>query len=284
MPLWRDSSSLVLDFDVSSILLSETRCLLRAPLTPEVTSGGAAALGMQVSLLDIAAAEPAMVACRPDWTATQDLSVHGTGRPLREGPVLIDARLVRAGKSTITVAANLYDAHGVEDFELLQRGIAGGTLTHTGKGLVTFARLPRAAAASAMQDYDPLRWMGQIRRRNHERPVGGSLQQRMGAQLIDPDNGVLELARTPYVSNAIGTIFGGAQATLLQLAAEAMRPGFVATDLQLHYLAQIRVGPVRTRGVVTRDAADHCVLDVELVDAGHRDQLLTLATLTLQRP
>ena len=63
-----------------------------------------------------------------------------------------------------------------------------------------------------------------------------------------------------------------------------MRPGLVATDLQLHYLSQVKAGPIRTTGTVRRDAGDHSVVAVEVVDAGNHDRLLTLATVTLQRP
>jgi len=86
------------------------------------------------------------------------------------------------------------------------------------------------------------------------------------------------------MSNSIGTIFGGAQAALLQFAAEAMRPGMEASDLQLHYLSQVKVGPARTLGSVSRDAADHSVVTVELRDAGNNNQLLALASVVLQRP
>jgi hypothetical protein len=52
---WRDSESFVLDLDIASVLVSPRRCLLRAPLSREVsTSWGAAALGLTVSLVDIA--------------------------------------------------------------------------------------------------------------------------------------------------------------------------------------------------------------------------------------
>ena len=101
---------------------------------------------------------------------------------------------------------------------------------------------------------------------------------------MDAPAGVAELDRTPYVANSVGTINGGAQAVLIEVAAESVHPGFVATDMQLHYLSQVRVGPARTVTTVLRTAPDHAVVSVDLVDAGHDDQLLALATVTLQRP
>ena len=284
MAAWRQSKSFVLDLDMTSMLVSATRCIMRAPLTPALsTKTGAASLGLLVSLLDIAASEPALAACRPDWTATQDLSLHATER-LSDGPVVVDAQLVRVGKKTITVAANVYDGHGADDFALLQSAIDEGTgPTLAAKGLLTFARIS-GASATGMDGYDPAHWLGKIRRRTFEHPPVGTLETRMGLQVVDAAAGVLELAPTRYVTNSIGTIFGGAQAALLQLAAEAMRPGLEATDVQIHYLSQVKVGPARTRGSVSRDAADHSVVTVQMSDAGNDNQLLAHATVLLQRP
>jgi acyl-coenzyme A thioesterase PaaI-like protein len=303
MEPWRESGSFVLDMDVSSLLVSRTRCLLHAPLSRGVsTRSGAASLGWIVSALDIAAADPALASCRPDWTATQDLTVHATGR-LVDGPLVVDAQLVRVGKKTITVATNVYDGHGVNELEPLRRAIDGGGAAAPGlrspaeqpqrastdgptlsaRGLVTFARIP-AASAAGMDDYDPGKWLGQIRRRTCDRTPTGTLQARMGLRIVDAASGVAELPRSRYVTNSIGTIFGGAQATLLQLAAEAMRPGLEATDLQIHYLSQAKAGPARTLGGVSRDAADHSVVTLQLLDAGNDDQRLALATVLLQRP
>lgn len=280
---WGDTGSYASDMDMTSVLLSSSRCLMRAPLTPAVsTASGSAALGLLVSVLDVAASEPALASCRPDWTATQDLAVHATRR-LVDGPVVVDTRLVRVGKKTITVAASVYDGHGVQGLDTLQRVIDDGRATLAARGLLTFARIPGKSAAG-MDEYDPAKWVGQIRRRGSDRQPVGTLESRLGARVLDSAAGALELARTRYVTNSIGTIFGGAQATLLYLAAEAMRPGMEATDIQVHYLSQVKVGPVRTLGSVSRDAADHTVVSVQLGDAGNHDQPLALATVVLQRP
>jgi acyl-coenzyme A thioesterase PaaI-like protein len=54
--------------------------------------------------------------------------------------------------------------------------------------------------------------------------------------------------------------------------------------MQIHYLSQMKAGPVRTVGTVLRDAADHSVVTMELVDGGNDDQLLAVATIILQTP
>lgn len=277
------SDNFALDLDMTSVLRSETRCLMHAPLSPLVaTESGAASLALLASLLDVAASEPALAACRPDWTATQDLTVHAAA-PITRGPVVVDVRLVRTGKKAITVVGDFYDAQGEHDFEVLTRGIdTASGLTLAGRGIVTFARIP-ATSVRGMDDYDPKLWIGQIRRRAPAHPPVGSMRTRMGLSVLDAGAGELELPFTPFVKNGIGTIFGGAQAALLQFAAEAMRPGLTATDLQIHYLSQVKVGPVRTTGRVLRDARDHSVVTLELLDAGNEAQRIALATVLLQR-
>lgn len=281
--------NLVGDIDVASKLVSTERSLVRAPRTPVTSSAaGSAAVGVLATLVDVGASDPAL-ASSTDWTATQNLSIHATGW-LTGGPVVVDNRLVRLGTKAIVVAADVYDGRGIEDFDALEAAIDAARAraerpeVHLGaRGLVTFARLPRSAA-SDVDDYDPAAWVGEIRYRQSAQPVAGTLRDEMGLRVLDATTGELELERTPYVANSIGTINGGAQAMMIEAAAEAMRPGQVATDLQIHYLSQVKVGPARSRGSVSRDGADHAVATVELVDAGHGDQLLALATVTLQHP
>ena len=286
----------VAEMDLTEFLPSRTRSLVTAPLTDAVRApGGGPAIGVLISAFDLGASHPAMIACRPDWTATQDLAMHGAG-PLRDGPIVIDSRLVRAGKKVVVVAGHVYDGHGVGaggtgDLERLAallefadpaRPVEG--LTLAASGLLTFARIPRTAAAG-MADYDPSNWVGQIRPRADPPAApgtSGTVYERLGLRAVDAAAGALELDRTPYVTNSIGTIVGGAQATMLEAAAQAMRPGMVATDMQLHFLSQIRSGPARTSGTVLRDAPGHSVVSLLLTDAGSDDQLLCRATVTLQ--
>jgi acyl-coenzyme A thioesterase PaaI-like protein len=73
---------------------------------------------------------------------------------------------------------------------------------------------------------------------------------------------------------------------VMQGAAEAAGAGFgrlVATDIHLHYLAQTRTGPLCASTRVLRATSDHAVCRVRAVDAGNRDLVVALATVTLQR-
>ncbi|HEX4937219.1 MAG TPA: acyl-CoA thioesterase domain-containing protein, partial [Candidatus Kapabacteria bacterium] len=154
--------------------------------------------------------------------------------------------------------------------------------TLAAKSLVTFTRISRTAA-SGMDEYDPKKWMGAVRNRTSDRYNEAVLDDRIGLQVCDAGAGIVEVALTPYVGNSIGTISGGVQAITMEAAANAMRPGMTATDIQIHFLSQLKVGPSRTRGTIVRDARDHSVVLIELLDAGAGNKLLATATLTLQR-
>lgn len=276
------------DFGLNTLLLDERRSVIRGNLTDKLRSpSGGAALGFLVTAVDIVTSDPALVAGGGDWTATQDLSLHAVATP-KDGPIFIDANLVRVGKKTVVVSADVYDGHGREDLadfaKEIDSGAAGtpGGPTLVARGLVTFARLPRHAAPHA-DLYTPEQWVGKVRG-HPERDIDGDVYERLDLRVVDAEAGVLELDRTLFVINQIGTIQGGAQALLAEAAAHTMRPGLVATDMLVRYLSQVRSGPARSYGTVVRDAPDHSVIDIRLVDAGDDDRVLALVTVTLQRP
>lgn len=291
----------VADMDHAVLLVTAARSLTRAPRSDAVAGpDGGVSLGALATLADVGASNPAMAGCRPDWTATLDLSLHGTGAPLDDGPVVVDSRLVRVGSKVVVVAVDVYDGHGTEDLDDLRadlddlraglddpRGGLGGAATAgrrptpVATGLVTFARIPRTAAPG-MEGYDPASWVGQVRHRPVADPVVGSVAERIGVVVTDAAAGVAELPRTPYVLNSIGTINGGAIAVLAETAAEAMHPDTRAVDVSIHYLAQVRAGPARTTGTRVRDGVGHHVVRIDVVDAGSADHVLAVATVTLE--
>lgn len=280
------SSNFCSDLNLTSKLISAERCLMYAPLTDEICSGAKSCrLGALVTMIDVAASDPVLAAWAPDWTATQDLSVN-TAAPLLQGPVVVDARLLRVGRKTISVATRIYDGLGIEDLDELQIAIdataEGGTsLMLCGNSLATFARISRSAA-SGVDYYNPNVWLGKVRKRNSDRRDSSDLYARIGLIVHDGAAGSVSITNSPYVANSIGTINGGVQSVVVEAAAEAMRPGMIATDIHIHYLSQLKVGPVHSRGTVIRDARDHSVLLVQLIDVGADDRILATATVTMQ--
>ncbi len=277
------------DIDCTQLLLSADRAALIAPLTDAVRSvrGGGAPVGLLTTLLDVGASDPAMAQCPADWVATQTVSVHGVS-PLTAGPIIVESRLERLGKKLVVLAGTIWDGHGVDDpwevAELLDRagrGETGVPLTLAATGTISFARMTREAAPH-MADYRPADWIGQVRTSPLVTTGPDTVLERMGIRVVDPATGAVEIDSTPYVVNSIGTVNGGSQAAVVEVAAEALRPGSVAVDLQMHFLSQVRVGPARSSASLVRDGGDHSVVSVRLVDAGQSDQLVALATVVLQ--
>lgn len=271
----------VADLGAATLMVAPERCLLRAPVTDAVrTAGGLLSVGVLAVLADVSACQPALAACTPDWTATADLSVHTDGRPLA-GPVVLDCRLLRIGSKTAVVRVDLHDGDGVVELHALHAALGRGSLRRTGRAHVTFARLPRTAARSRdTEGYAPQDWVGEVREHPAGRRVSVPLAERTGVRRTDRA-GVLELDLTPYVANSIGTVNGGVQGVLAQLAAEDLRPGSSCIDLALHFLRQSRSGPLRTRATLVRQGPGTAVVEVDLLDASDDERVLTTAVATL---
>jgi acyl-coenzyme A thioesterase PaaI-like protein len=295
VPPHRGDTGFIGDLDVSQTLVTARRALLWAPLTPGIRSAaGSASVGVLATLVDVITSMPAIASSDGDWTATQSLGLHAIGW-LVDGPIVVDASLIRVGTKVVVVAADLWDAHGLDDDEALldafeaRSGGAGHRVSPTtgptlaGRSLITFARLPRASGGDFAAAYDPLSLMGKVVRRHFGPIPADPIWDRVGIEVVDASRGVLEIERVPYITNSIGTINGGALAIAIERAAELMRPGHVATDLQIQYLSQMRAGPARTRGTVSRDTGDHSVATIEVLDHGADDQVLALATVTMQQ-
>jgi acyl-coenzyme A thioesterase PaaI-like protein len=273
------------DLDVTTEQVTAEESISLAPVPDAArNAAGAASLGFLVAVLDVNAARVALVAGRPDWTATADLGLHATGW-LTAGPALIESRLARAGSNTVVVTSEIFDGRGIEDFDdLATEKRTRHAPARVGRGVITFARIPARASVTAGR-FDPAALIGQ---RRHVGPAVAPepvpLRERVGLRVVDAPRGVVELDNHDYVRNSFGTINGGVLGIVFECAAESAVADLVATDVQIHYLAQAKVGPARTEVDVLRRVADHAVCAIRAVDAGNDDHLLALATVTLQRP
>jgi acyl-coenzyme A thioesterase PaaI-like protein len=234
-------------------------------------------VGVIGAMIDSAGAVVALGAAAPDWIATADLT-YTTIDLVREGPVIVSSRLVRAGASIIVIGVDVLDGHGDESPE---------SARPCGSGLMTFSRIPGSASAVGI---DPFQNIG-VRTRNALEHSGLSvpLHERIGLRVVDAAAGVVEIDKHDYVRNSFGTINGGAICMVFEAAAEvaARAAGdmpYVVADLSVHYLAQTKTGPARTTCRVLRHDASHAVCELTLVDAGNADLLLSLATVTLVAP
>ncbi len=280
---------LLRDLDITTEQVTARRSVSLAPVDDTVRNpAGSAGIGFVAAVVDVNCATVALVAGQPDWTATADLTLYGL-RGLTEGPAVVDSRLVRAGTGIVVVGVDVYDGHGVGSLDdLLADGLDDGLelkdrrpVELSTTGLVTFSRIPASASRSS-STFSPGSLIGQRRRMEPAaiRPEG-TLLERVGLRVLHGDGGVVELDNHDYVQNSFGAINGGALGILFQGAAEAALPGCSATDLQIHYLAQVKEGGTRTTVRVLRRGQEHAVCSVSAVEIGRPDRVIALATVTL---
>jgi len=99
---------------------------------------------------------------------------------------------------------------------------------------------------------------------------------------VDEVAGVVELEMSDYVLNSFRALQGGAVALLADVAGEQVARAcsgnaLATSDLAIHYLAQGKVGPFRTRVTVVRTISDTTLTRVEVIDTGADDRLLAIA-------
>jgi acyl-coenzyme A thioesterase PaaI-like protein len=270
----------ITDLDITTEQTSLTSARSLSPLTDAVRdASGAAGLGYLVGLVDVNTAIVGLCASSPDWTATSDLMLH-EATPLVHGPTILESHLTRAGSRLIVVSVDIYDGDGLTDMDELTDPIE---LTRVATGLVTFARVP-ASTSTVSATWDPTSTIGERRHmeRSGDLPTT-PLLERIGLTVVDAAGGVVEMANSPYVQNSRGRINGGVLGAVFQGAAEAAAPGYVGSDVHIHYLASARVGPIRTDTHIVREVDDHVVCRVVAMDAGADDLVVAQATVTLQR-
>jgi acyl-coenzyme A thioesterase PaaI-like protein len=189
----------------------------RAELRPEMlgAASGLPRLGVLATMVDIVAGTPPTGSLNP----TVDLRVWLLSRPPTSGPVLLRAQPVKFGR-------RLYVADTILHTGDPERPFARSTCTFMNERIAEFGTMTSSLAT------DPLRT--------------GSFDALLGARVLA--DGSLEMDVHAAVSNGPGgTIQGGAQALLGELAAEhalADRGLFTAVDLEIRFLNRIRGGGV----------------------------------------
>ena len=187
---------------------------------------------------------------RDVWTLTSDLS-------MRMRPVPAPARMeatntvLRQGRRSGTCRVEVHAADGAP--------VATGT--------VGFVKVPRRATDPPKPHVTPARVAALF---DGLPALDRPLREEAGIEVVDADNGVVEVAVTPALLNPAGTLQGAMVALVAEAAAEDLatarsgRPA-VVTDLDIRYLAQTRAGPIRTTTRLLGDRPD-APIEVMLVD------------------
>jgi uncharacterized protein (TIGR00369 family) len=116
-------------------------------------------------------------------------------------------------------------------------------------------------------------------------------QQHLFAQLdmrdvvVDGIDLAMELPTGPHLTNARGALQGGLIATLIDIVAGRLAlqgmpslESVATSDLNVHYLAPVVVGPARAEARVLRRGKRSVVVSVEVYDVG-ADRLAAVSTI-----
>ena len=235
-------------------------------LVPELRNDrGQVRAGVLAALVDAAGGECGVRAARPSWVATSDLVLHVT-RPVGEGTVVAAPEVLRKTRSTVVIEV------------VLREGDAGGE--RFGFATMTFAVLAARSEVQRMgTGFDEPRT--EFARGGSK--LAGPVLEQIGARVVDPEAGAVELPMSSYVGNSLGGLQGGVVCMLVDLSAQARARALtgepcVSTDLAVNFLALGRVGPIRSRAEVLRREPGGALVRVELRDAGQEDRLMTVAT------
>jgi acyl-coenzyme A thioesterase PaaI-like protein len=195
----------------------------------------------------------------PDWMATAELALHLGDRPPVSGDLVVDADVVRDGRTTVVLDARL------------RAGVPDGA--EVGQVVLTFVRLPRRDTnldlGSRPVEYGVRSGFG-----------AGDLSvpwtTAIGAAPAPDDATRWRLPVVPYVLNSFGAVNGGVVASLAAAcgagaAAAALGVPTGPVDVVVHYLSQGRVGPIVAGATVVRAGPGGVACRVEVSDSGVSD-------------
>jgi acyl-coenzyme A thioesterase PaaI-like protein len=233
-------------------------------------------LGLDLSVVDglthgIAELQPEMLAPGTDRPRIGVLAtmVDMVAGFLPTGPVnpTVDLRISLVARPPSAGAVHLV----CRPAKLGRRLFVGETLLHTGDVERPFAR-------------STITFMNE--RMAHQSGFGAPPAEAIAApsfdELLRPrfrDERTVEMDPHPWVSNGPGgTIQGGAQSLLAEIAAERAT-GLAVVDLDIRFLNRVRSGPVSASVEVSHRALDDAFVRVGITDLGDGGRLVSLVNL-----
>jgi acyl-coenzyme A thioesterase PaaI-like protein len=229
----------------------------RAPVVPQLCAPGTSTLrtGPLTGFVDLVAGHTPQGPYGP----TIDLRVQTFGPRPTEGVLVARARPLRVGKRLIVTELHLFA--GEDTPEPFGRAVTTFQHVHVGPGFLGMA--PRPVRPVPDESFDAILEVRPL----DDRTITLDARRRV-------DNGVQ------------GTVQGGAQAFLAELAAERVLGGgrpMVATDLDIRFLGRMHVGPLVAHvHELARGPGDGRLATVALVDGGDGDKLVSHVNLTMQ--
>ncbi len=229
---WRDENTLV------GRTLVDTGLLGR--------NGDPPGMGALSPIVDIIAGSRATRDSNGGWLVTSDLWMHQRA-PLGLGPLLFETRMLRAGKRSMVV-----------EVEVLSDGRPAASCT------VEFSHI-RRDASQHRTNFEKI--AGQWVRIGSGDLLDRPLEEACAFRTLDDPTGVVEVERSPFVANSIGTLQGGVVVLLADAAASAaLGPAARTIDMQFRFLAQTGDGPARATAEILRSDRGEATVRVSLVD------------------
>ena len=237
---------------------NEGELTLQLEPRPEVTHHGAVRISVLSFLVD-AAAGIVVDDAMDEWALTSDMSIRMRALP---SPKRIDATatILRRGRRSTTSTAELTTDEG----ELIAVGAIG------------FVKIARRESDPPKPHVSPEGAAALFRGHGG---LARPLREEAGIHVVNASMGEVQMEVTPVLRNPAGTLQGAMVALLAEAATEEFvstrfdSPALV-TDLDLRYLAQAQVGPLRTRCSALGTGPD-APIQVELIDTSV-DRITTL--------
>ncbi len=219
-------------------------------------------MGPIVYSVDVATGLAMGVAVLADerWVVTTDVDVRLL-TPVKEGPLRVDAEVLRAGATTAVSAFTLHD-------ESAGRIVGGGTCT----GRPFPFEFDRALLEVPI---------GVRRRHAPAEPVAAdSLPSHLGFRIAE--GGAVEVDIAGWLRNPWGILHGGVTGCLVDVAAEAAGAAALGravrvADTTIRFLAPGRVGPARAVPRLLSRVDGSALLEVKVMDVA-AGRLLAVAS------
>ena len=221
-------------------------------VTPElcIPAAGVARPSVLLAWADILTGSLANEYTLPRVCMTVDLSVRIV-RPVPAGSELVAiGRILKTGR-TLTFGETTFSIAGDE--------------TVVAESLGTFVASPRpqdlGESGTALKASSGLRRVA---------PAPAPVAKMLGSRVIAP--GVVEADRHDRILNWAHTVQGGAVASLAEEAVLSLEDPTVPTELEVRYLAAVRVGPMRA---TARRIGSW--VRIEVIDVGNGDRLAAIS-------
>jgi acyl-coenzyme A thioesterase PaaI-like protein len=243
----------------STALLDERGLVIEInEMQPELLQHGVLRLSVLTFIVDVSAG----VTLDTDgeaWTFTTDLSLRMQATPAPD-KVSATTTILRRGRRS---------AHGLVE-------VVDGRQQLVAAGAIGFANVPRKPDDPPKPQVSTAMLVDRFTGRER---LSRPLREEAGIVPVDPAQGVVEIEVRPEVCNPAGTLQGAMVALVAESATEDLIGALagepvVVTELDIRYLAQANVGPVRTQSRLLGARPDDPV-EVRLVDTA-TDRLCTL--------